>query len=84
MKKINSLNEAKNYLDRLALKNKNEVENEEYIPLEDFFAPHEELLSEKNTYNFDLRCFTYNEYMDKKISFDMMLQELKKYGAKIK
>ena len=42
-----------------------------YVPLEEFFAP-----NEKDVTQMDLRCFIYNDYMDKKISFEEMLKQI--------
>lgn len=77
MVKLKNLEDVKEYLDYLAKKPVDSFECEEYLPLEEFFFNGEKY----NKIESDCRAFTFNEYMDGKISFEKMLNEIKKYGG---
>ena len=69
--KFDSLLDVQHYLDKWCDVPEEEVPDDFYVPLEEFFAP-----NEKDVTQMDLRCFIYNDYMDKKISFEEMLKQI--------
>lgn len=76
MVNLNTLEDVKRYLDRLKLKSADDFEVEEYVPLQEFFM---KICKYNTEIHFDLRAFTFNEYMDGKITFDKMIEKIKKY-----
>lgn len=69
--KLNHLLDVQRYLDRWCDVPAEDLPDDFYAPLEEFFAP-----NEKDAVQMDLRCFIYNDYMDKKISFEEMLNQI--------
>lgn len=75
MTKLQSLEEVKMYLDRLALKSADKFESKDYIPLDEYFMS----ICKKNSFiDIDLMNFTFNDYMDGKITFEHMVDEIMK------
>ena len=75
MIKLNSIEEVKSYLDRLKLKNIDDFQGEEYLPLDEFFIG---ICQHNSELNIQLRQFTYNMYLDEKIIFEEMVKEIEK------
>lgn len=69
--KLNNLSDVQHYLDKWCNVPAEKLQFDFYVPLEEFFAP-----NEKDAIQMDLRCFIYNDYMDKKISFEEMLKQI--------
>lgn len=69
--KLNNLSDVQHYLDKWCNVPAEKLPFNFYVPLEEFFAP-----NEKDAIQMDLRCFIYNDYMDKKISFEEMLKQI--------
>ena len=79
MLKLISLEDVKGYLDRLKLKEANEFQGEEYLPLDEYFM---KICQHNSVLDTDMRQLTFNEYMDGKITFEEMLAEIKKEDNK--
>ena len=79
MVKLITLEDVKRYLDRLKLKEVNEFQGEEYIPLDEYFM---KICQHNSVLDIDMRQLTFNEYMDGKITFEEMLAEIEKEDNK--